>query len=114
MLVTKNKMVDFGNSKRRTKKPEFKLEKIGPGQYRKVEVIEDKQPQQIAPKKEKKDATEVVKPDDFTVIKHIGVATARILASRGIITYDDLATASVDFLPEKVQTAISEWRADRG
>lgn len=117
MLVTGNKMITFrdANNKRRTRPPKFKLEKIGPGQFKKVEVIESEEPEQNTPKVEKRDLREKVVQDDFTVIKSVGVATSRILASRGIMTYRELRDAEdLSFLPANVVSEIEKWRETNG
>lgn len=117
MLVTGNKMVTFKdvNNKRRTRPPRFKLERIGPGQFKKVEVIESEESKQKAPKVEKRDPREKVVQDDFTVIKSVGVATSRILASRGIMTYQELRNAEdLSFLPANVVSEIEKWRGTNG
>jgi predicted flap endonuclease-1-like 5' DNA nuclease len=49
--------------------------------------------------------------DDFTVIPGVGPATARALAANGITTFDALrAAGSIDYLTEKANQAIQDWR----
>lgn len=52
---------------------------------------------------------------DFTTIPGIGPAAARVLAAHGITAFDQLlAAGELDYLPEKVNHAIAEWRAGEG
>jgi predicted flap endonuclease-1-like 5' DNA nuclease len=50
-------------------------------------------------------------PDDFTAIRGIGPATARLLATRGITTFEQLRQAgTLDYLSPQATAAIETWR----
>lgn len=49
--------------------------------------------------------------DDLTTIPGIGLGVARSLAARGIVTFDQLRSASdVSFLSKRAQAAVEDWK----
>jgi len=51
------------------------------------------------------------RPDDLTIIKGVGQATARAIQARGITTFDQLRAATdLSFLTAQAQEAIEQWR----
>lgn len=49
--------------------------------------------------------------DNFTSIPGVGLATARLLTSRGITTFAQLRTADVSFLSGAARAGVEQWRA---
>jgi predicted flap endonuclease-1-like 5' DNA nuclease len=53
--------------------------------------------------------------DDFTAIPGVGQATARALVAHGITTFEALREiGELDYLSEKANQAIHEWREGHG
>lgn len=48
--------------------------------------------------------------DDLTTIDGIGKATQRILNFQGVMTFEQLKTANIDFLNPGAQAAVERWR----
>lgn len=60
-------------------------------------------------------AVESIKPDDFASISGIGPATAKALVVHGITTFEQLHQAGrLDYLSEKVNDKIEDWRVASG
>jgi predicted flap endonuclease-1-like 5' DNA nuclease len=65
-----------------------------------------------AANKAQEDAAPAEQAVDFSTIKGVGLASARLIVANGIGSYEQLRTADISFLPGKVQQAIEEWRND--
>lgn len=69
-------------------------------------------PPQSPPGGGRDDEPESERVDDFTVIPGVGPATARVLVTRGITTFEQLRQAGeLTYLSERVNAAIEEWRS---
>jgi hypothetical protein len=135
MVVVSSKSFGKDNAQTRGQKGPLVRIQIGPGQYRKMyeadaiaqglivgkaqPPAQDKQRQpaqdkQRQPGQDKAQPPKEEKPaDDLSTIQGVGLATARMLAARGITTFDELRAASgagkLNFLSSAAQTAIGKW-----
>ena len=64
-------------------------------------------PAPVTNKAEEADEGQVV---DFSTIKGVGLASARLIVANGIATYDELQAADVSFLSSKARQAVEDWR----
>jgi predicted flap endonuclease-1-like 5' DNA nuclease len=125
-VITNPKEWPVDNQEVRVKKGPLVKVEIGPGQFRKMyrsdaERLGLIKAQAPAPNKmqlpaenkapEPEPEQESAPEDDFTAIPGVGKAAARALAAHGVATFDDLrAAGELDYLSEKVNQAIAEWR----
>jgi hypothetical protein len=128
MAVVSSKSFGKDNAQTRGQKGPLVRIQIGPGQYRKMyeadaiaqglivgkaqPPAQDKQ-RQPAQDKQRQPPKEERPADDLSTIQGVGLATARMLAARGIATFDELRAASgagkLNFLSSAAQTAIGKW-----